>query len=159
MGILYANAQELLSETNADGIKIRRWNDDYTEIIMKSVGELQSDLNAKLLATVNAHDILLYKLQNGSVVPRTSAEIAVDEYVYTVQHFNVEQFQTDLRSLLATFSSIDLRWEFAALNTFAVNGDFAGMEAYMDLLLENGIATQSDVDKVNIAVTSQGIIL
>lgn len=84
----------------------------------------------------------------------------MDTQSYYLGAFDVERFQSELFDILPSgLSSIDLRLEFGALNTFAENKDFIGMVQYLNLLLGNGIATQNDVDTVSAIVTSQGIIL
>jgi hypothetical protein len=83
-----------------------------------------------------------------------------DEYTqeYLVQNFDVLMFQTDLFGLLPALSNPDLRLEFGALNTFATNRDFAGMEQYLGFLMQIQVATQDDIDAVNALLTKQGII-
>lgn len=73
--------------------------------------------------------------------------------------FDIVLFQTDLASLLPSLSNPNLRWEFAALNTYAQNKDFEGMTGYMDMLVLAGAALQSDDDAVVALLTKQGIIL
>jgi hypothetical protein len=73
--------------------------------------------------------------------------------------FDLVMFQTDLASLLPTLSDINLRWEFAALNTYATNKDFEGMAGYMDMLVSGEVALQSDDDAVIALLTKQGIVI
>jgi hypothetical protein len=74
-------------------------------------------------------------------------------------NFNLVSFQTDLANLLPTLSDINLRWEFAALNTYATNKDFEGMAGYMDMLVNGGVAVQADDDAVIALLIKQGIVL
>jgi hypothetical protein len=76
-----------------------------------------------------------------------------------IDAFSVLEFQTDIFALLPALSDPSLRLEFGALNTFATNKDFAGMQQYLGFLLLNEIATQDDVDAVLGCVTKQGITL
>jgi len=68
-------------------------------------------------------------------------------------------FQTDLANILPSLSDPNLRWEFAALNTYATNKDFEGMAGYMDMLGAAGAAQQSDDDAVIALLTKQGIVI
>lgn len=79
---------------------------------------------------------------------------------YYVNAFDIVQFQSELFDIVPSgLSTIDLRLEFGALNTYAYNKDFTGMTNYLNLLLSNSIATQDDVDAVSGIVTSQGVTL
>lgn len=82
-----------------------------------------------------------------------------DEYSqdYLRSVFDLVLFQTDLADLLPSLSDPNLRWEFAALNTYATNKDFEGMAGYMDMLVSVGAAQQSDDDAVIALLTKQGI--
>lgn len=82
-----------------------------------------------------------------------------DEYSqdYYISRFNLVMFQTDLADLLPSLSSPDLRWEFAALNTYATNKDFEGLAGYINMLVSAGAATQTDADAVIALLTKQGI--
>lgn len=100
-------------------------------------------------------------LSGGEILNLKNAVIALpDTYSqeYYIAVFNVVKFQTDLADLLPSFSSIDLRWEFAALNAYATNKDFEGLRGYLETLKAAGVATQNDVDLVVGAVANQGVI-
>jgi len=73
--------------------------------------------------------------------------------------FDLVMFQTDLANILPSLSDPNLRWEFAALNTYATNKDFEGMAGYMDMLGAAGAAQQSDDDAVIALLTKQGIVI
>ena len=73
--------------------------------------------------------------------------------------FDIVLFQTDLANLLPSLSSPMLRWEFAALNTYAQNKDFEGMAGYLGMLVGAEAATQNDMDAVIALLTKQGIVL
>ena len=98
-------------------------------------------------------------------VDETSLKAAIsglpDEY--SQEHcrnvFDIVMFQTDLATLLPSLSDPNLRWEFAALNTYATNKDFEGMAGYMDMLVSAGAAQQADDDSVIALLTKQGIVL
>lgn len=92
---------------------------------------------------------------------RADLEALPDEYTqeYLIRAFNVEDFQSDLLALMPTVSNVNLRLEYGALNTFATNRDFEGMQSYLDFLVENEIATPGDVAAVLELLTKQGIIL
>ena len=110
---------------------------------------------SRLLSLRNEDGVLINKLVDGVVVAKTEEEL----YQGIVDLFNINTFQTDLFSLLPSLSNPNLRLEFAALNTFARNKDFAGMQQYLGFLLSNEIATQTDVDAVLGCVTKQGIVV
>lgn len=76
---------------------------------------------------------------------------------YFRSEFDLVMFQSDLADLLPSLSDPNLRWEFAALNTYATNKDFEGMASYMDMLVSVGAAQQSDDDSVIALLTKQGI--
>lgn len=84
-----------------------------------------------------------------------------DEYTqeYYILNFDVQMFQSDLFSILGTLSNPDLRFEFGALNTFATNKDFTGMEQYLGFLVSVSAATQADVDAVNTLIVKQGVVV
>jgi hypothetical protein len=74
-------------------------------------------------------------------------------------NFNLVMFQGDLANALPSLSSPNLRWEFAALNTYATNKDFEGLAGYLGQLVALGAATQDDIDSVIFLLTKQGIVL
>lgn len=84
-----------------------------------------------------------------------------DEYSqeYCRGAFDIVTFQTDLANLLPALSSPNLRWEFAALNTYATNKDFEGMAGYLTMLVGAEAATQNDMDAVIALLTKQGIVI
>ena len=92
---------------------------------------------------------------------RTALLALPDEYSQTNRraNFDLVAFQTSLASILPSLSSPNLRWEFAALNTYATNKDFEGMAGYMDMLVAIGAAQQSDDDAVVALLTAQGIVI
>jgi hypothetical protein len=92
---------------------------------------------------------------------RTSIEALPDEYsqAHFIDAFDIVLFQTDLANLLPSLSNSNLRWEFAALNTYATNKDFEGMAGYMDMLVSAEAALQTDDDAVIALLTKQGIEL
>jgi len=106
-----------------------------------------------------------HQLKDGYVQTEVADQSALDSVVVwappidPITAFDVLEFQTDVFSLLPSLSDPSLRLEFGALNTFATNKDFSGMQQYLGFLLQNGIATQDDVDAVLGCVTKQGIVL
>jgi hypothetical protein len=106
-------------------------------------------------------DINWWKVDNGTLRQKTQEEY--DAWNNTQDRvrgrFDLVLFQTDLSNLLPSLSNPNLRWEFAALNTYATNKDFEGMAGYMDMLVGAGAALQTDDDAVIALLTKQGIVL
>ena len=128
-----------LSSLRSDVVKgFCLWEDE--KLIATTTRELSEQERSDLLASVNG-------LPNN----------------YSQEHllgaFDVVMFQGDLMNLLPVISTPNLRLEFGAINTFASNKDFSGMQQYLGFLLQNQIATQGDVDAVLGCVSKQGIIL
>ena len=137
---------------------------DITEKQASRLSDLKSDtikgfsfwLGQKIVA-VTTRALTDQEIEN----LKTAIQALPDEYSqeYYSQAFNLVLFQSDLAALLPTLSNPDLRWEFAALNTYATNKDFAGIAWYMNFLYAAGAATADDITAVNALLTKQGIIV
>lgn len=131
----------------------------------KQVSNLGSLKDSNIKGFSYWHDSGEVVVVSDTAVDATSLKAAIsalpDEYSqeYCISRFDIVEFQTDLANLLPSLSSPNLRWEFAALNTYATNKDFEGMAGYMDMLVSVGAAQQSDDDAVIALLTKQGIVL
>ena len=159
--ILYANADQLLNEKNSNGITIRRWNNDRTAIILKSGAELQAGLDALHLTLKNEHGIALWKQSGDQVIERTSEEIAADEAVYIVTHFDSKTFfgrliQQFTAERWFTLSKLGVGWTMQQLVDYP---NFAGLKAYANGLLMDGTIQEADALIINACLLEQGIDL
>lgn len=87
---------------------------------------------------------------------------AVEVYVAPIppeQRFDLIKFQGDLFVHVSEYSNVDLRLEFAALNTFAQNKDFVGMKQYLQFLVSKTLATDGDYGIIAAVLLTQGIDL
>jgi len=148
MGTLYANAAELLAEVNENGVTIRRWNSDFTEIIMKTPEELQADWDTLLLNTKNAHGILLYKLEGGVVVPRTQQEIDADEVIYYSNNFS---WRILIGRMLETYGDVWVKnhgTQTANLQGYCDWQNWAGIRTVLNLMVTDLELIQDEVNTI-----------
>ena len=106
--------------------------------------------------------ISVWRSQEPQPTEKQIEQLTNEYYVsqeYWVPRFDVKQFQSDLLLLLPIISNPELRLEFGALNSFALNRDFSGMKQYLQFLVDNGIAIQGDYDAVSEKLKEQGIDL
>jgi hypothetical protein len=115
----------------------------------------QHDL--KMVTIVSARDLTDQEISDLKI----SIVNLPDEYSqdYYKDIFDVIRFQTDLAGLLPTLSDSKLRWEFAALNTYATNLDFPGLAWYINLLYAGGAATLADIEAVIALLKKQNVTL
>lgn len=95
-------------------------------------------------------------------VATSSALDAIEVYnppIPPEQRFDLVKFQGDLFVHVSEYSNVNLRLEFAAINTFAQNKDFSGMKQYLQFLVSNAIATEGDYGIISSVLMTQGIDL
>jgi hypothetical protein len=101
-----------------------------------------------------------YRGKKFVAIPKTAAEIAEEARKNSPEYnFDIVKFQGDLFVHVSEYSNVNLRLEFAAINTFAQNKDFSGMKQYLQFLVSNAIATEGDYGIISSVLMTQGIDL
>ena len=119
----------------------------------KVVGVTYSDAEGNVTPPIGATAVEITEDEKAAAIAQQQADMPVP--------FNAVTFQAALFQLLVSggLSNPNLRFEFASINAFVTNGDFAGLKQYCLWLISESIATQDDFTAINNACKSQGIDL
>jgi len=84
---------------------------------------------------------------------------AADPANWPAPGFDVDKFVARLGDILPTLSNFNLRFELAPIEAYANAQNWTGLNWYFTQLVNGGVATQDDFDKLKGVLLEQGIQL